>query len=585
MPRAASATRAARPTTRTWPSAAAPTPTSPSHRPARLPATTPAAPALKCSELAALYGGWPLDNGCTPTDDVNICAESDNGLGSFYDDGSIANRCLGGQNTAQGADEITDGWNHATSICRAAGARLCTVAELQADEARCTGCQHDGEQVWTGSTCLLDGGDTGHLTAQGGSHRGAESCPDECTQCQDEWAGRPNRQNNAANPNGLTGADAVKGCTCTPQCWTDDISHAVRCCADEVFPCTPPPPYGEVTATGAFFWATFTGGDPGEGLDLQGEFVYAINVLGPGGMTAGDATFTADTAAGVSFTAQNQIMNWGSRNTLGDSTSDDALEDVLESIRWSGFPSEVTYDLANIEPGTSYRLQMLFAEKCCSRGYDVFVEGEQIVDDFSPQAVQGGINVLDNGAALTMDFTASDDVLNIELSGDASFSDRNPILDAITLESARAASSAPRSTSSARSACSTPTPSAPSTRARASRPASRTPAPSPRTTSAAAAAPAPTVSASAAPPARALSAGAASPTAPSTATPTATGAAARARTPTPRPLGGRSTSASLPPSRRSRSTTAPTAARTACPPPRSSSRSPTTSPRAPAAAT
>ena len=89
---------------------------------------------------------------------------------------------------------------------------------------------------------------------------------------------------------------------------------------------------------------------------------------------------------------------------------------MLESIRWSGFPSEVTYDLANIEPGTSYRLQMLFAEKCCSRGYDVFVEGEQIVDDFSPQAVQGGINVLDNGAALTMDFTASDDVLNIELS-------------------------------------------------------------------------------------------------------------------------------------------------------------------------
>ena len=166
----------------------------------------------------------------------------------------------------------------------------------------------------------------------------------------------------------------------------------------------------------------------------QGEFVYAINVLGPGGMTAGDATFTADTAAGVSFTAQNQIMNWGARNTLGDSDADNALEDVLESIRWSGFPSEVTYDLANIEPGTSYRLQMLFAEKCCSRGYDVFVEGEQIVDDFSPQAVQGGINVLDNGAALTMDFTASDDVLNIELSGDASFSDRNPILDGITLE-------------------------------------------------------------------------------------------------------------------------------------------------------
>ena len=41
-----------------------------------------------------------------------------------------------------------------------------------------------------------------------------------------------------------------------------------------------------------------------EGLDLEGDFVYAVNVLGSGGMTAGDATFTDDRAAGISCSAQ-----------------------------------------------------------------------------------------------------------------------------------------------------------------------------------------------------------------------------------------------------------------------------------------
>ena len=168
--------------------------------------------AKTCTELNALYGGWPLDNSCTPTDDVLVCAESDNGLGQFSADASRDNACQGGQNSAQGADEVTDGWAHAATICQSVGARLCSVAELQADEARCTGCQHDAEQVWSSEAC-----NAGHLTAQGGSHRGNEACPDECS---------------------------VSACLCTPQCWEDDISHAVRCCADETPPCfeSPDPP-------------------------------------------------------------------------------------------------------------------------------------------------------------------------------------------------------------------------------------------------------------------------------------------------------------------------------------------------------
>src|SRR5687768_12740076 len=52
----------------------------------------------------------------------------------------------------------------------------------------------------------------------------------------------------------------------------------------------------------------FTGGDPGEGLDLQGNFVYAVDV-GPSGAggKVGDAVFTADDVAGVTITTTHSI--------------------------------------------------------------------------------------------------------------------------------------------------------------------------------------------------------------------------------------------------------------------------------------
>ena len=38
----------------------------------------------------------------------------------------------------------------------------------------------------------------------------------------------------------------------------------------------------------------FTGGDSGEGLNLTGTYVYAVNVNGPAGNTVQGLTFTAD---------------------------------------------------------------------------------------------------------------------------------------------------------------------------------------------------------------------------------------------------------------------------------------------------
>ncbi|WJG09382.1 PEP-CTERM sorting domain-containing protein [Aliiglaciecola sp. LCG003] len=180
---------------------------------------------------------------------------------------------------------------------------------------------------------------------------------------------------------------------------------------------------------------SFTGTDAGEGLDFQGLFDYAVNVRGPGGITIGDANFTDDNAAGVSIFAANNILNWHNAS-YGASADDDGLETVMRSIRWSNAGTDVVrVDLANLVIGNDYSLQLLFAENCCSRGFDVSVEGQQIVDDFAPSVQQGGIGVNSVGAFVRFDFTATDETLNIAMGGSAAgFPDNNPIINGLTLE-------------------------------------------------------------------------------------------------------------------------------------------------------
>lgn len=80
-----------------------------------------------CSQL-----GWTrIVNG--------VCGESDEGLG------------LGG------ADQCftSKSWHAARNKCSKAGARLCTVRELQSGVTATTGCQLDGSPVWSSSWCGL----------------------------------------------------------------------------------------------------------------------------------------------------------------------------------------------------------------------------------------------------------------------------------------------------------------------------------------------------------------------------------------------------------------------------------------------
>lgn len=187
----------------------------------------------------------------------------------------------------------------------------------------------------------------------------------------------------------------------------------------------------------------FSGGDPEDGLDLQGNFIHAVNI-GPGGAAgrAGDADFTADNAPGVTVTAGNQIADWNTAAAYGDTANDDVLEFVIRSIRWSDAASAVptvTVQLTGLEVGARYKLQLLFGEGCCpNRAFDIYLNGVLIADEFNPGGLQGGSNVAELAAYVAEEFMAESPVLDIVLDGRTvttpEFTDHNAILSGLTLE-------------------------------------------------------------------------------------------------------------------------------------------------------
>ncbi len=181
----------------------------------------------------------------------------------------------------------------------------------------------------------------------------------------------------------------------------------------------------------------FSGGDVDEGLDLDGQFVYAINV-GPDGAAGRvrDADFTSDNVSGVKVEAGAAITASGWFGAaFGDTDNDNNLEKVMGSIRHTP-PVRLTFSKLTI--GASYKVQLLFAEECCNRGFDVVVDGLLVADDFAPYEVQGGIRNHSQGAVVAFEFVASRDKVVILLDGSSvenpAYTDHNPILNGATLE-------------------------------------------------------------------------------------------------------------------------------------------------------
>lgn len=179
---------------------------------------------------------------------------------------------------------------------------------------------------------------------------------------------------------------------------------------------------------------TFTGGDAGEGLDLQGDFQYAVN-MGTNGAPGqiGDAVFTADTAAGVTLSNAGAIIDNYSAPNYGATTNDDRLEQAMRSIRHRGTNGNMTVTLGSLQRGRSYKLQLLFVEECCDRAFDVKVNGVTVFEDFRLQ----DFGVSGAPLVITHSFFATGTTASIVLDGNGitdTTLDRNPTLSAFTLE-------------------------------------------------------------------------------------------------------------------------------------------------------
>jgi hypothetical protein len=191
--------------------------------------------------------------------------------------------------------------------------------------------------------------------------------------------------------------------------------------------------------------SSFTGGDAGEGLDLNIGPPEAIGAIR-------DAVFTEDTVEGVTVLGGNAAGAWHDPY-YGDTEPDYFLQLIMSSIRWSDATSPTQPNLqltmGNLVPGHRYKLQLLFAEQGWARGFDVFVDGEQLLDDFSPVHYMGGY-VKDRGVVVTHVIDTSTNSLTVTLDGRGvttpGISDRNAEIQAVTLEDLGLAPVLPRIT-------------------------------------------------------------------------------------------------------------------------------------------
>src|SRR5206468_114442 len=120
---------------------------------------------------------------------------------------------------------------------------------------------------------------------------------------------------------------------------------------------------------------------------------------------------------------------------------------ATSSIRWSAAADattpQVILTLQNVEVGAQYKVQLMFGEQCCNRGFDAFVNGVLIVKDFNPGDAQGGIANGTQEALITHSFLATSTTLEIRLDGrqaSADYVDHNAIFNAVTLEKVGSAS-------------------------------------------------------------------------------------------------------------------------------------------------
>lgn len=198
-------------------------------------------------------------------------------------------------------------------------------------------------------------------------------------------------------------------------------------------PITPITPISTVTS--------FTGGDVGEGIELSGDYVYALDIAGQNNSTLQGQTFSPSTgAAGVTITQGGNAVfrDWETSPEYGTSENDNTLESMMHAAALSWGDGKYTeIDLA-VTSGVDYELQLFFSENdkpnAAARHFDIAVEGETIADEFTPGPTGSDwTDAPHMGVLVTYQFTAGDGVLDIDLTPGAS-GETSPVIQGLTLK-------------------------------------------------------------------------------------------------------------------------------------------------------
>ncbi len=185
----------------------------------------------------------------------------------------------------------------------------------------------------------------------------------------------------------------------------------------------------------------FNGAQPHQGLDLDGDFVYAVNMGGTANTHIRDATFTSQSSAGPHFEDSFKgVWTRGKKPEYGATEEDDILEEhIMQPVAYPSGSSSAFIRMGGLRTGSRYKLQLIWheVEKAASKGtrvMDVFVENRLVVDDLD-LADHGSQAAGHQGVVLTVFFEAEvgNDVLDIRIKKDRS-SRFVPTLNALTLE-------------------------------------------------------------------------------------------------------------------------------------------------------
>ena len=157
--------------------------------------------------------------------------------------------------------------------------------------------------------------------------------------------------------------------------------------------------------------AVFTGPNPGEGLDLDGNFViaeyYGGTDIGP--MQLGDAVFTFNNRpTGTPFTGPKAP-------SFGDTPADLNLAKICNTVSYG---SALVFEIDNLQAGVNYKVQLLFHEAyfstAGSRVMDIQINSVDLLTNLD-LAAMGAYGAQPAGVVLSYTFTSDGNPLTFYL--------------------------------------------------------------------------------------------------------------------------------------------------------------------------